>query len=610
MAAIHREPRSRTRSITLWVVAGIVALLLFLTLWVAIRALMARDALLGAVPIARSVATSVLSADGDISGDVADMQQRARTAASLTSDPIWRAVEIVPLLGSNLTAFREAAAMVEDVADGALPPLSELASTFNLQSLAPVDGRFDLATFAAAGPLLGQARESLDDAALKAEAIDTENTIDQIGEAVDQLIDLVDEAKTVVGGLDTAVELLPPMLGADGDRSYLLLSLNNSELRATGGIPGALAVVNASNGKLSLGETSSASDLGRFDDPVLPLTESEVTLYQEILGRYMQDVNFTPDFARTGQLASAMWEERTGQSVDGVIALDPVALSYILSATGPINAGAGIELTTQNAASFLLSEVYSRFEDPNDQDTFFAAVTGRIFGAVTSGATDTPKLLTALTQGANENRIHLWSAAPDEQALIDTTPLVGALPENTETTSGFGVYFNDGTGAKMDYYLKSGIGIAAGDCRNDKRPLFDVRVQLSSTAPTDAADSLPAYVTGDGLFGIEPGNIKTAVYVYAPSGSLAYNVTIDGQPYSFVTTEHDGRTVAGIDIQLEPGQSVNLGFQFLGAANDPTAVSLQHTPMASLVQTSLDNYLDCDAVQIETDESTRENSDT
>ncbi len=37
-----------------------------------------------------------------------------------------------------------------------------------------------------------------------------------------------------------AVRLLPPMLGADGPREYLLLVQNNAEQRATGGIPGSV----------------------------------------------------------------------------------------------------------------------------------------------------------------------------------------------------------------------------------------------------------------------------------------------------------------------------------------------------------------------------------
>ena len=50
----------------------------------------------------------------------------------------------------------------------------------------------------------------------------------------------------------------------------------------------------------------------------------------------MQDVNLTPDFPTAAATAQAMWERKTGQHVDGVLSLDPVALGYILDATGPV----------------------------------------------------------------------------------------------------------------------------------------------------------------------------------------------------------------------------------------------------------------------------------
>ncbi|TFB67457.1 DUF4012 domain-containing protein [Cryobacterium sp. Hz9] len=50
--------------------------------------------------------------------------------------------------------------------------------------------------------------------------------------------------------MNRAVQLLPAMLGADGQRSYLLLFQNNPEVRATGGLPGAFAEISTENVKL------------------------------------------------------------------------------------------------------------------------------------------------------------------------------------------------------------------------------------------------------------------------------------------------------------------------------------------------------------------------
>lgn len=585
--------RSRRRVVKL-VIAVIALLILFAVLWIAVRGLIARDQLLGAVPLARSVSAAAVSGDRTmVDADVSQLQKRAATAAALTSDPIWRAAELVPVLGANLTAFRQAAETVDEVSRNALPPLSKLASMFSVDSFVPKNGAFDLTAFSDASPVLNRARTALDAANTHAQAIDTSGTISQVGVGVDQIIDLVSQTTKTVDGLDAAASLLPPMLGADGPRNYLLLSLNNAELRSTGGIPGALTVVAVDKGMLTLGAHSSASALGEFAEPALPLTKSEVTLYKRSTGTFLQDVNATPDFARSGALAQAMWKQRTGQTVDGVVAIDPIALGYILGATGPIDAGSGITLSSANAEKVLLSDVYSIFAKPADQDAFFAGVTSKVFAALTSGHVDSRALVTALGEASDEGRIHVWSGHPTEQKQLDASTLAGLLPQTTKSTSGFGVYLNDSTGAKMDYYLSAGIGVASTVCRADYRPYFEVRVGLTSTAPADAATSLPEYVTGGGLFGVDSGSVGTNVYVYAPPGSQVYSVTIDGKEFSYVSAKHDGRSVAGVNVVLKPGASAQVAVKFLGKAHQSSAVSLVHTPMHSTVKTSIDNYLDC-----------------
>jgi hypothetical protein len=255
--------------------------------------------------------------------------------------------------------------------------------------------------------------------------------------------------------------------------------------------------------------------------------------------------------------------------------------------------GSGITLTSVNAADVLLSDVYSIFEDLDDQDAFFASATGKIFSSVVSGQANNSTLLEALTQGASEGRLHLWSADPDEQEKIASTDLAGTIPISDDSATAFGVYFNDSTGAKMDYYLDAAIAVGSAVCREDLRPNFDVKVRLKSTAPLDSSTLLPAYVTGKGIRDITPGVIQTNVYVYAPLGSVPYSVTIDGEEYIFVASEIDDHSVAGITVQLSPGQSTLVSMKFIGVAGAPDTVVLQHTPMASTVQTSVNNFMDC-----------------
>lgn len=584
--------RGRRRLVVIALVA-LLAVLLGVAAWVVFRGLAARDQLLGAVPLADAVQQQVASGDGDIAAELDELQRRTQSARELTSDPVWRAVELVPWAGQNLRAFREAAATVDDVADDALPPLGRLASSITLGSLTPRDGRIDLQPIRDAAPVLAEAAAALEQADARASAIETEGTLPQISDAVGELVGLVDETASIVSGLDTAAALLPAMLGADEPRDYLLLFLNNAELRAGGGIPGALSVLTADDGALAITAQSSASRLGEFDALPIPLTDAERTLYSDTMGLFMQNVTATPQFSRSAELAQAMWAEREGQTVDGVIGIDVGALARILEATGPIELAGGVQLTSDNAVQVLLSDVYRDIPEPPLQDAFFADAAQRIFSAVTSGGVDAGALVDALVNAVGNQRIAVWSADEAEQAELERVDLDGGLPVTTDAVTRFGVYLNDSTGAKMDYYLRTAISVGAVDCREDGRPTYRVGVRLESTAPADAATALPEYVTGEGAFGVPAGTIRTNVFVYGPPGSVAYEVRLDGRSIGFVSAEHEGLTAVGATVDLEPGQLAALDVLFVGADGAAERVDVEHTPAASSIPLTPNAPVDC-----------------
>ena len=586
--------RQRRRRAIVVVVSVVLAILAFVAIWISVRGSMARSELLDAVPLAHKIESAAIS--GNVSstpGDVAALQKKSARAEALTSDPVWRTAELIPGVGPNLVAVRQSAALVHEVSASGIPPLLTLARTVNVHELVPRNGRFDLSLFAKADLPLSRAKSALDQAKAKAKAIDAGATLPAVNSAVTKLVDLVEKTATAVDGIDTAAKLLPTMLGGSGTRNYLLLSLNSAELRTPGGIPGAIAVIHADNGQLTLDQRTSATALGPAKTPVLPLTKSETILYDSRLGTYMQDVVSTPNFQRSGELAQAMWKLKTGKTIDGVVAIDPIALSYILRATGPIDVGGGVVLTSKNAAAFLLSTVYAQIPDTTKQDEFFASATRSIFTVLTKGSLNSTKLVDALSESASQDRVHIWSAHPNEEKILSKSTLAGALPKSTPKSTAFGVYFNDATGAKMDFYMRSSIAVSSGICRADHRPNYNVAVILTLHAPLDAATVLPTYVTGRYAFGVKPGRVRTNVYVYAPPGSVPFSVRVDGKEFAFASATLDGHPVVGAVVEMGPGQSTSLLFQFIGKAGDAPSLSLQHTPMSSSVATSVSGKVDC-----------------
>ncbi len=596
---MHREPRPRRRVVG-WVIAAVVVVLLAWVSWVTVRALLARDQLLSAVPIVQSIEKNAASGHLEtVAADLRTVRRHADAAASLTSDPLWRAAEVVPWAGPNLTAFRQAAAVVDSMSHNALPPLVDLASTIKVDDFRPTDGTIDLAPIEHAAPKLETASVQMKAAVVEANRIDTSHTIPQIGNAVDQLTEVVDRIGSTVDALHTAVTLLPPMLGQDGPRHYLLLFQNNAELRSSGGIPGALAIVTADHGKLSLTAQAASGDVVQPSTPILPLTEVERTLYGNQPGEYIQDVNLVPDFARSGELASALLASTTGQQVDGVVGVDPVVLSELLKATGPVKLADGTQLTSGNAVKTLLSEVYSRYRVPKQEDAFFADAAARSFAALTSGSARPSELMTALTKGVSERRVLVWSAHEGEQKLLAPTALAGALPTSTADTSAFGVYYNDATGAKMDYYLRDTVGVESAVCRADGRVSLRVGVSLHSVAPADAATSLPPYVTGAGVYGVPPGTVRTQVTVYGPKGSIVVAASLNGEQVPIVSTVDDGRPIVQMFVDLTPGQTSALSVEVLAPKGTPLDAFVDRTPTAFPTTTRVGDA-ECSALGVRT----------
>ncbi|KRF05354.1 hypothetical protein ASH00_11710 [Arthrobacter sp. Soil782] len=376
------------------------------------------------------------------------------------------------------------------------------------------------------------------------------------------------------------------MLGADGARNYLILIQNNAEVRATGGIPGALALVSVTSGEIELSAQGSGADLGKFSPPI-PVDPVQVQIYSARLGTFMQSVNLTPDFPTAAQTAKAMWEDRNdGVTIDGVIALDPVVLANILSATGPVELGdfenpaigeqlsrtdLPTALTAENVVSTLLSDVYAEIEEPTLQDEYFAAVAGKVFDALADGAGESDRLIQALIESSNEDRVYVWSNISDEQNVIEGTSLAGAATGSTVGGAAFGAYFNDGTGAKMDYYVRRTVQLEK-NCTAGGYLQYTLTATLTNTAPIDAANALPTYVTGGGASGVPPGHVQTNFVAYGPDRSRLQTARINGEAVPLGSYRHGERPVGVLTTNLEPGEtaSVEVDFTNVVQTSEPT----------------------------------------
>lgn len=546
-------PAARTAGrIAAWAVGLALLFVLFAIGWIGVRAYLAYDHLSTAQQQAPQIAAGIgdLGAAGEAIDEIA---RETGAARELTSDPIWQGAEGVPWVGPQLAAVADVAASIDDVVTGTARPIAAVATGFGAEAFVPVDGRIDTSLFTAL------AQPATDGAAVAASArdrvaaIDREPLVAPITEALDDLGGLLSQVASGTDALARASRLLPSMLGADGPREHMVIVQNNAEWRTLGGIVGATSFIRADDGRLSLGAQLSSGDFASYPESILDLGEY-ATIYQAKPGRYVQNVTQVPDFRLTAQLARE-FAARSDQAVDGVISLDPVALSYLLEATGPVSLPSGAELTSANAVDYLLNGVYLEYEDPAAQDAVFAVAAGAVFAALTDGDVDPAALVTALGRAGAEHRLYVWSADDADQDILDETTLAGALVTSDADTARLGVYFNDGTGSKMDYYVTPDVQLSWSGCGTGTTPrTLSLRITLTNNAPADAATSLPDYVTGAGTYRVPPGTARTVGEVYLPEDFSLASAEISTER-GFGGGMVEGHQVLSYSIDLKPGES-------------------------------------------------------
>lgn len=542
----------RSRLIALLVVGVVVALGIAL----GYQAAQAKASLTRAEQHAQLLKSQIADSDSAAAkATLRDLQDDARQARSQTDGVLWATAARMPVVGPNFTAVKVVANALDAIARAGISPVIEVADHLNPAAFSPKNGRIDIDAMAKIAPPLAAADKVLTDSERAVAGIETADLFGPLREPIVRVQNVLADAQAKVAAGSDAVSVMPAMLGSSQKRTYILVFQNNAEIRATGGLPGAWAEITAKNGKISLGRQGTAGDFPYSDTPVLKPTRDEIGLYSEIMANFWQDTNFTPDFPRTGQLMRAFYRKSFGTTVDGVISVDPIALSYLIKGTGPIKLADGTKLTADNAVKSLLNDPYLNIPTNELQNAYFADAAKRIFDAVSSGAGDAREVLAGIMKASSENRILIWSAKPAEQAVLASTRVSGALPRDEGAVPHVGLYFNDSTATKLEYYLHYRTTVHATACTMAGVQSLTSTTVLRSTVPKNAA-TLPGSVLGKDIGA--PGTMRMNLRFYAPYGGAMSGLKVNGKEQTINRGEHDGLNVVILPVILAPGQEVTV----------------------------------------------------
>lgn len=610
---------NRRRKVTrwwFWAPIGVVIILLAAGAWVGARGIQAKDQLQEAQGLVSQLKTQALS--GNTHGaetTLTALEQHSARARELTSDPVWRAAEIVPVIGPNLAAVRQLAVVTDNVIDESVAPLMKVMSTsLNPKDLAPKDGAIDISTFNGAVGPVSKASSALAQELKSVEAINTSSTIGPVKAAKVKLAGLLRTVSPLTQTFARVLPMLAPALGADAPRHYLVIFENNAEARSLGGTALSSALITVDKGHIELTSMVPGTEFDHYPSSVIPVPDGVEQIYGDEFGTFIANNTVRPDFPSAAQMTAVMWKQQFGQQIDGVISIDPVALSYILRALPPMKLSSGEVLSSNTLVPLLLNTVYEQYwtkpppgaseatanadllADNAAQGEVYSQAIQDTFSSLLSGQLKPSTLAYALIQAGTERRLMLWSSHADEQAEYVKAGIAGLLPQSNAKTARVGVYFQDDIGSKMDYYLTQSVTVGQAVCRADKRPNYQITAKLTNTAPDDSATALSPSILGNTAEdGIPAGYQRMYVYLYAPPGSQITAATANGVSVPISGWHDTNYPVQRVTVLFAPGATETVTFDVVAAGTGSKALEAEVTPMVHATPVT-DAELNCATV--------------
>lgn len=545
--------------------------------WLGYEGLQAKSNLEKAQNFATQAKDALLAGDTDKARvAAADADRYAQDAQGSVDSVPWRIAGAVPFLGSPFDSTRQMTTIVSGLTEQVLLPAVDAGSAVSPDQLILDGARINLAALRDAAPVLETTSAAISNLDKQAQNVDS-TWLGVIDDARVDLQQQVSELSGLLNNTSLAAQIAPAMLGADGPRSYFIGFQTNAEARGTGGLLGGFGVVRANDGAVAVDDLSRRDFEGPFEPVDLGPDFNQAYGASSPATRAVNS-NVSSHFPYAAQIWQSMWRQETGEQVDGAIATDPVALSYILKAVGPVAMPDGEKITADNVVELTESTAYRRFADDNNaRKLYLETIAARVVDRMTGSISNPRALLEGLGRAASERRIAVWSSHQDEQTVLETTPLAHIVPQTDAPYAG--IVINNLGGNKLDYYLKREIEYRADTCEGGRRNSH-VTVRLTNLLPEG---DYTTYVAGmfDNPIGAPFGTNLTDLALLSTKGAELKKVTVDNKPaFAYKGTERD-HPMFNVQIPIPQNETVEITFEL----DEPASPGKAQVPVQPLIDT-------------------------
>lgn len=398
----------------------------------------------------------------------------------------------LPVVGDDIAVVRTAARAASDIADSALLVLRAVLDVGS-EGLLPAGGRMRLEAFAALRSPLDAARIVAEGAAESLASAEEAGLSERAREGLRGARRQAEELTTTLAVLGDLLQGFEGFLGRDGARRYFVAALNPAESRGGGGLMGAFAIAEISDGRLHIGGFHPIQDLPELEpDEIEPPTDWYSARYDRFggAGRW-RSLNLTADFPTTGAAILNLYEAVEGERLDGVIAVDPFALQRLSRLTGPLDVPRIGEVPANRIVPLLANEAFGALSDPDERKDLLGDVAAEALQRFLRGDIDDPiEAIRTLVEMARDRHVMLHSRRGLEQAAFRAAGIAGALGEDIGDFAG--VVTNNASANKVDFYVDRSIEYVAV-MQPDGVADSVLTVTFRNEAPTSGP---PSYVIG------------------------------------------------------------------------------------------------------------------
>jgi len=512
-------------------------------------------------------------------GDLSETAQRFESAQgkfasasdALDSDPLVLAASHLPLIGGQVDAAKDLAAIGVDASHIGVETTAAMRT---YQEVRDAQGgalsEAVVPILEAVEPNVAVIEEELATVRQSRGNIADDGLVGPLSSAVGQLDDYIEKLETRLTDYRQARAMAPKVLGHDGCQRYLVLAHDNTEILGTGGFILVYGFVTFDSGRL---ERLFFDDVGSINpnwppekngyvDPPRPL--QTYLLREWPMG--LAEASWWPDFPTAAQKAIEIYHTNSGtqEPIDGVIGVNFLTLEKLLEVLGPITVEEyDATVTSEDVTEKTLIITHPEGTRPweTHRYDFVGFLAEDVIDATLSAEPSKwASILSALRTVGREKNLLLYHADPEVQRVIADFGWDGGL----KGTSGDYLMVVDSSlrSTKLNLVVEPRIDMEVSiDLEGNATNVVTAAYANDYSAWSEGKDpDLADVVTAEGSLQVYGNYLRLLV----PGGSSLTEVEDDGTPVGAEDTwSENGKAVLARYFVLPLDENRELAFAYV-----------------------------------------------